>query len=234
MQTPQEMTLAQRHSKILQRIQSHTKTGSVGEQKSAELIAVSKLQPITKIVEVHALGQQKFGENYAQELSEKAEALKDLDIYWVFIGHIQSNKIRKIVTYAREIQTVASLSHAKQIARHAKELGKTPFPIMLEVNAGDEASKSGVSMGAIKALADQIAAELPELQIRGLMAIPPDSFSDSNYASVPPLYRELRALADTVGLGLLSLGMSSDLSIALDAGSDMVRIGTAVFGSRDS
>ncbi|MBC7532985.1 MAG: YggS family pyridoxal phosphate-dependent enzyme [Oligoflexus sp.] len=230
MQTPQEMTLAQRHSKILQRIQSHTKSG----KRSAELIAVSKLQPIEKIVEIHALGQQKFGENYAQELSEKAEALGHLDIYWVFIGHIQSNKIRKIVTHAQEIQTVASFSHAQQIARHAKDLGKAPFPIMLEVNAGDEASKSGSPLKEIKTLALQIVQELPELQLNGLMAIPPDSFSDSNYSTVPPLYHELRALADEIGLGLLSLGMSNDLSIALDAGSDMVRIGTAVFGSRDS
>lgn len=224
------MTLAQRHSKILQKIQSHTKT----TKKSAELIAVSKLQPIEKIIELHALGQHKFGENYAKELSEKAEALKGLDIYWVFIGHIQANKIRKIVTYAREIQTVASFSHAKQIARHANDLGKTPFPIMLEVNAADEASKSGASLSEVKSLAAQIAQELPELKLRGLMAIPPDSFSDSNNSSVPPLYRELRALADQIGDGLLSLGMSNDLLIALEAGSDMVRIGTAVFGSRDS
>lgn len=230
MQTPQEMTLAQRHSKILQKIQSHAKAG----RGAAELIAVSKLQPIEKIVEVHALGQKKFGENYAQELSEKAEILKDKDIYWVFIGHIQSNKIRKIVTWAHEIQTVASFSHAQQIARHARELGKIPFPIMLEVNAGNEASKSGIPMSAIRPLAAQIASDLPELQIRGLMAIPPESYNDAACQSTPPLYQDLRSLASELGLGLLSLGMSSDLAIALEAGSDMVRIGTAVFGSRNS
>lgn len=230
MQTPQEMTLAQRHSKVLQRIQSHTKAG----QKTAELLAVSKHQPLAKIIEVHALGQRKFAENYAQELAAKAEALKELDIHWIFIGHIQSNKIRKIVSYAREIQTVASLSHARQIARYAKELGKVPYPIMLEVNAGEEASKSGVPLDQINSLAAQITHELPELRIKGVMAIPPDSYSDAAYSTVPPLYARLRSLADRIGDGQLSLGMSNDLRIALEAGSDLVRIGSAVFGPRES
>ena len=193
---------------------------------------MSKRQPVEAIVEAYELGQRKFGENYAQELSEKAEALKELDIYWIFIGHIQSNKIRKIVSSAREIQTVASLSHAKQIARYAKELGKTPFPIMLEVNAGEESSKSGRPLNEIKALAEEIIRELPELRLKGLMAIPPDTYSDAAHASVPPLYTELRAVANEVGEGKLSLGMSNDLRIALEAGSDYVRIGTALFGSR--
>lgn len=225
MQTPQEMTLAQRHSKILQKIQAHAKD-------KAELIAVSKLQPIEKIREVYDLGQRRFGENYAQELSEKAEVLKDLAIEWIFIGHIQSNKIRKIVTYASEIQTVASLSHAKQIARNAAELGKTPFPIMIEVNAGSEDSKSGVPLAEALSLAEEIKANLPELKIRGLMAIPPDSYSDAEYQEVPALYSELKASALKIGEGQLSLGMSNDLRIALEAGSNFVRIGTAIFGSR--
>ncbi len=196
------------------------------------LIAVSKLQPSAKIVEAYRLGQRRFGENYAQELAEKAEELKELDIYWVFIGHIQSNKIRKIVSYAQEIQTVASLSHAKQIARHAKEVGKSPFPIMLEVNVGDEATKSGIALNQVKGLAAQIGSECPELRIKGLMAIPPDRYSDAAFASVPALYKELRALADTIGDGQLSLGMSNDLRIALEAGSNFVRVGTALFGAR--
>lgn len=193
---------------------------------------MSKLQPIEKIIELHRLGQTKFGENYAQELSDKAEALKDLKLDWIFIGHIQSNKIRKIVTYASEIQTVASYSHAKLIARHARELGKIPFSIMLEVNAGDEESKSGLAMDAIASLAVRIKTELPELHIRGLMAIPPDIYTDTAYAEVPALYRSLRDCASTLGDGLLSLGMSNDMRIALEAGSDFVRIGTALMGSR--
>jgi pyridoxal phosphate enzyme (YggS family) len=219
------MTLAQRHSKILQKIQAHAKD-------KAELIAVSKLQSVDKIREVYDLGQRKFGENYAQELSEKAELLKDLAIQWIYIGHIQSNKIRKIVTYASEIQTVASLSHAKQIARNAKELGKIPFPIMIEVNAGSEDSKSGVPLNEVDALVKEIESSLPELKIRGLMAIPPDSYSDAEHQDVPKLYAELKSVASRIGDGQLSLGMSNDLRIALEAGSNLVRIGTAIFGAR--
>ena len=219
------MTVAQRHSKILQKIRSHTKV-------NAELIAVSKLQPIDKIIALHRLGQRKFGENYAQELADKAKALEGLEIEWIFIGHIQSNKIRKIVSCANEIQTVASFSHAQQIARHAKDLGKVPYPIMLEVNAGEELSKSGQALDQIKPLADQIASELPELRVRGLMAIPPDIYSDAACSAVPLLYQELRTLADQIGDGLLSLGMSNDMRLALESGTNFVRVGTALFGSR--
>ncbi len=226
-QAPQETTLAQRLSQIQQKIRQHTKSAF-----PAELIAVSKLQPIGKIRELYQLGQTRFGENYAQELGEKAEALKDLPIHWIFIGHIQSNKLKKIVQHSAEIQTVASLAQAQAIERHALEFGKAPYPIMIEVNAGDEASKSGVPRGDVLALAETIARTCPELRIRGLMAIPPDAYSDANCDEVPLLYRELRALADEVGEGRLSLGMSNDLRIAVEAGTDMVRVGTALLGSR--
>lgn len=221
--------LAANHSKILQTIHSHTLPGRT---RQPELIAVSKTQPESAVRAVFASGQSLFGENYAQELADKAEALQDLPIYWIYIGHIQSNKIRKIVTHASEIQTVASFDHARQIARHAQELGKTPFPIYLEVNAGDEESKSGVSRDEAVPLANRIAEELPELKLQGLMAIPPETFNDASCSEVPELYRELRAMADSIGEGKLSLGMSNDLRIALSAGSDFVRVGTAIFGRR--
>ncbi len=226
-QNPQ--TLADNHSKILAKIQSHL---SVGRPRNPELIAVSKTQPDSAVRAVFALGQRRFGENYAQELAEKAESLKDLAIHWIYIGHLQSNKLKKIVTYAAEIQTVASYDHAKHIARHAADLGKTPYPIYLEINAADEESKSGLSKKEILPLASKIKAELPELTLKGLMAIPPDTYTDEAFETVPPLYTELRALADQVGEGKLSLGMSNDLRLALEAGSDFVRVGTAIFGRR--
>ena len=221
--------LAENHSKVLHAIKSHIQPGCTSQPA---LIAVSKTQSESAVRAVFALGQTLFGENYAQELADKAEGLKDLAIYWIYIGHIQSNKIRKIVTYASEIQTVASFDHAKQIARQAAELGKSPFPIYLEVNAGDEESKSGVSREAVIPLAKRIENELPELTLKGLMAIPPEAFSDASFSEVPTLYRELRNLADQIGEGKLSLGMSNDLRIALEAGSDFVRVGTALFGRR--
>lgn len=228
MQTDQA-TLKDRHHKILQTIQSHV---NPAKGSPAELIAVSKTQPESQVRAVFALGQRLFGENYAQELQDKAEALKDLPIHWIYIGHLQSNKLKKIVTYASEIQTVASFEHARHIARHAREAEKTPFPIFLEVNAEGETSKSGIPAEDILPLAKRIETELPELKLRGLMVIPPDSYSDEACKDVPELYRKLRTLANQVGEGKLSLGMSNDLRIALEAGSDFVRVGTAIFGRR--
>lgn len=227
--TINQAMLSANHSKILLEIQTHVEPG---RYLKPELIAVSKTQPESAVRAVFAFGQVLFGENYAQELEDKAESLKDLPIQWIYIGHIQSNKIRKIVTYAQEIQTVASFDHAKQIARHAKDLNKIPYSIYLEVNAGDEQAKSGVSLDAILPLAERIRLELPELTLKGLMAIPPDSYSDQNCTEVPRLYRDLRSLADKVGEGKLSLGMSNDLRIAIKAGSNFVRVGTAIFGRR--
>ncbi len=219
--------LAAALSKIQQALREHAKPG-----RSPELIAVSKTKPESAIRAAYAAGQRLFGENYAQELQEKAELLKDLPITWTYIGHLQSNKIKRIVAVASEIQTVASFDHAKHIARHAKDLGKTPFPIFIEVNAGSEDTKSGVPFDEVLPLAQKIKAELPELRLRGLMAIPPDTYNDSEYPEPPKLYQDLRALSDQVGEGRLSLGMSGDLRIALQAGSDFVRIGTAIFGRR--
>ncbi len=219
--------MAEALRKIQQTIQEHAKSG-----RSPQLVAVSKTKPESAIRAAYAAGQRLFGENYAQELVDKAEALQDLDITWTYIGHLQSNKLKRIVASASEIQTVSNFEHAKHIARHARDLAKIPFPIFIEINAGDEAGKSGVTHSEVLPLAQKIRDELPELHLRGLMAIPPDSYSDLNHGTVPELYQNLRNLADQVGEGLLSLGMSGDLRIALEAGSDFVRIGTAIFGRR--
>lgn len=223
--------LAEARRKILQKIQTYAEARS-SSSSSPELIAVSKKQPADAVRALFASGQKIFGENYAQELSEKAEALKDLQIQWIYIGHIQSNKIKKIVQHANEIQTVASFEHAKLIARHAEDFGKVPYPVFLEINAGEEAGKSGVLRSELLPLAKRIAEELPQLRVRGLMAIPPDEFSDAAYSEVPELYKELKKLAGSIGEGKLSLGMSGDLGIAVLAGSDYVRVGTALFGPR--
>lgn len=197
------------------------------------MLAVSKGQPAEKIRTLFELGQRRFGENYTQELLEKAQTLHDLPLKWVYIGHLQSNKIRRLVEVTDEIQTVDSLRHAQKIASAAREFGKTPFPIMLEVNAGMEEGKSGLPMHGALELAAEIQQDLPELKVRGIMAIPPSQYQDESYQDVPALYLDLRSLADNVGDGILSLGMSGDLRLAIEAGSDIVRIGTALLGSRN-
>ena len=203
------------------------------DPRSVRLIAVSKTKPAEDIERVYRQGQREFGENYADELIEKAQTLAHLtDIHWVFIGQLQSNKIKRIVASAHEIQTIASEKHARYVDRYAQEYGKTRFPIYICVNAGDEDQKQGVALTDVAALAAFIGTKCPHLELQGIMAIPPATYADKSCTVVPDLYRTLRERAHSVGKGKLSLGMSGDLRIAIAAGSDTVRIGTAIFGDR--
>jgi pyridoxal phosphate enzyme (YggS family) len=202
------------------------------EPGSVELLAVSKTHPPAAVRAFYELGLRHFGENYAQELAAKAEALFDLpDLSWSFIGTVQSNKLPLIVRHADEIQGVTSLDHARKIDRLAAALNKKHYSIYLAVNAVGEKTKHGVALAAALPLAAAIAAELPGLRLRGLMAIPPP-LGELESSSIPPLYTELAALARKVGEGRLSLGLTGDLEAAVGAGSDCVRIGTALFGAR--
>jgi len=197
------------------------------------LIAVSKGQGTAQIAHLHALGQREFGENYLDELTTKTSTLAASDIRWVFIGKLQSNKIQRIVQLAAEIQSIASVKHARYVARYAAEFGKVPYPVFVEVNLEGEASKGGIPVKEAETVCREIAASHPELDVRGLMCIPPAQYSDeSARGTVPDAYCELAAIARRCGRGELSLGMSGDLDIALAAGSTCVRIGRALFGER--
>ncbi len=195
------------------------------------LIAVSKVHPASAIVAAYEAGQREFGENYAQELVQKRtelSALKDLRL--IFIGRLQSNKIKSIVASADEIQSLSDLKHAALIAKAAKDCGKTAYPVYYLVNAGEEATKAGLPFAEIDAFHAALSKNFPELSPQGLMAIPPP-LSDE-VTVVPDLYLRLKQKAATIGAGKLSLGMSDDLRLAITAGSDCVRIGTAIFGAR--
>lgn len=203
------------------------------------LLAVSKTHSVSKIRALYHLGQRDFGENYAQELALKAQELRGagdcLDLKFSFIGTLQSNKIRGIVTDAVEIQTLCQTKHAEVINRVAHELGKTPYPVWIAVNAGSEVSKSGVTMADTPSLASTIVQQFPHLNLMGIMSIPPPlSPSEHLQKNPPPLYRKLADLARQTGQGQLSLGMSDDLVHAIASGSQCVRIGTALFGPRGS
>ncbi len=194
---------------------------------------MSKGQPAEKVRAMYELGIHEFGENYAQEMLAKAEALKDLPLRWVFLGHIQSNKIRRIVSVASEIQALDDLRHARMISEAAVALGKTPYPVYISVNAGEESQKSGVSFEGLPAFAAEIQRDLPALAVQGVMAVPPFTYSDLSFkGELPAIYRSLREASRTIGSGKLSLGMSDDLLMSVTAGSDGVRIGRALFGDR--
>jgi pyridoxal phosphate enzyme (YggS family) len=204
------------------------------DPNSIRLIAVSKTHPADAVRSIYQMGQRDFGENYVSELLTKAESLKDLsDLKWVFIGQLQTNKIQKLVTVASEIQTIAAEKHARYIERYVSEAGKESYPVWIHANAGDEEQKFGVSLEEGLSIAQFIMNSCPHLELQGLMAIPPASYNDESYGDkIPDLYQKLIATARAIGKGRLSLGMSNDLRIAIAAGSDCIRIGTAIFGKR--
>ncbi len=201
------------------------------DQKEVRLLAVSKKQSLEKIKALFELGQKEFAENYLQELKIKAKILRGPS--WVFIGRLQSNKIKEVVGLCSEIQSVASFEHARRIATAAREFKKTPYPVYLLVNLGKEDSKDGVLLSDAEGFAKKLEENFPELKIQGLMSIPPRvDFSLEQEKSSKKRYAELWEKAKVIGQGKLSLGMSDDLEQAILAGSDCVRIGTALFGIR--
>jgi pyridoxal phosphate enzyme (YggS family) len=189
------------------------------------LVAVSKTQPVEAIREAYAAGQRDFGENYAQEWREKADALSDLaDLRWHFIGGLQTNKVKYLAGRVAAIHTVDRIELAREISRRFAAKG-AKARAFLEVNVAGEATKSGCAPADAPALAGAVGA-LPAIELAGLMCIPPPQDDPR------PHFRALRALRDRLGLAGLSMGMSADWRIAIEEGSTCVRIGTAVFGER--
>lgn len=197
------------------------------------LLAVSKRQSAAAVREARAAGQRAFGENYVTEAVAKQQELADLDLEWHYIGPIQANKTKAI---AESFDWVHSIDREK-IARRLSEQRPQQLPPLqccLQVNISGEASKSGAAPEEVATLAEQVAT-LPQLQLRGLMAIPAahTEFSDQRaaFARLRELYQSLRA--NGLALDTLSMGMSGDLEAAIAEGATIVRIGTALFGPRD-
>ena len=199
---------------------------------SVQLLAVSKTFPATAVVAAHAAGQTAFGENYVQEGVEKIAALAHLPLQWHYIGPIQSNKTRPITEHFAWVHGIERLKIAERLA--AQRPPHLPdLQVCLQVNVSGETSKSGIESAAILALAQQVAG-LPRLKLRGLMTLPkPAEGLDAQRAP----FRELRLLLgqlNAAGLGCdtLSMGMSGDLEAAILEGATIVRVGTAIFGTR--
>lgn len=205
---------------------------------TVKLLAVSKGQPIEKIKELYDLGIRDFGENYSKELEQKADALSDLEINWHYIGHIQSNKIAKIVQHSSVIHSVAELKHASLIHKYALKYKKSPLIIFININAAKEPNKHGCNIDEARDLAMEIKNSYDFLIVEGIMVIPPLALIETEEleitTEIPDLYHKLRITADSIGKKTLSLGMSQDLELAIGAGSNLVRVGTALFGPRNS
>ena len=209
-------------------------------RESVRLVAVSKTKTAAEVLECYERGQRVFGENYAQELIEKAPKLPS-DVRWHFIGRLQSNKCRALLQAVPNLAMVETL-HSEKLAR---ELNKAlasgaasvvvPLPVMIQVNTSGQDSKSGVEPRLCPALAKAVAASCPLLRLAGLMTIGlPDAPADQ------PDFRALRACREEVEreLGLpkesleLSMGMSADFEEAISFGSTNIRVGSTIFGSR--
>ncbi|MDU9408612.1 YggS family pyridoxal phosphate-dependent enzyme [Pseudomonas sp. zfem001] len=194
------------------------------------LLAVSKTKPAAAIREAHAAGLCDFGENYLQEALGKQVELNDLPLIWHFIGPIQSNKTRPIAEHFDWVHSVDRLKIAQRLSEQ-RPAHLPPLNICLQVNVSAEDSKSGCSPEALPELAKAVVA-LPNLHLRGLMAIPEPTDDD---AAQHAAFARLRQLRDDLALNLdtLSMGMSHDLEAAIAEGATWVRIGTALFGARD-
>jgi pyridoxal phosphate enzyme (YggS family) len=205
-------------------IRARVDAASRAAGREVTLVAVSKKQPLEAIEALYRLGQRDFGENYAQELTEKASALSARGcsgLRWHMIGHVQSNKVKLLAPWVSCVQTVDSPKLARALAALWKG------PVFLEVNIDGEASKAGVSPADAPELAREVAT-VAGLELRGLMCVPSATDSRPAFARLRELGERCRAFTR----GELSMGMSGDFELAIAEGATHVRVGTALFGSR--
>jgi len=204
------------------------------DPNTVKLIAVSKIKPAEDIEQAYQAGQLMFGESYVQEFRDKSPLVKE-PVEWHFIGGLQSNKVKYLRNKVAMIHSVDRLSLAQEIDRQWDKTD-SPIDILLQVNVGDEASKSGCHTDDLEQLTRQVAA-LPNLRICGLMCLPPHC---ENAEQVRPFFRTLRELSATIAtlqlpgvqMNELSMGMSGDFEVAVEEGATLVRVGTAIFGER--
>jgi pyridoxal phosphate enzyme (YggS family) len=201
---------------------------------AVHLIAVSKVKPASDIDAAFAGGQQLFGESYVQEFRDKFPQVQS-PVEWHYIGGLQSNKVKYLRGKVAMIHSVDRLSLAEEISRQWQKTGES-CKVLLQVNIGDEKQKSGCAPEKLEQLVRAVAA-LPNLQICGLMCLPPYC---ADAEEVRPYFRRMRELAQQieqlqlpgVSMAELSMGMSGDFEVAVEEGATLVRVGTAIFGER--
>ena len=227
------MLLEENLRRVEQNIEAAAERGEHGAE-AVTLLAVSKTKPASAIRELYEAGQRDFGENYVQELREKAAELPK-DIRWHMIGHLQRNKVKYIAEYVSMIHSVDSLALAETIEKEAAKYDRI-IPVLVEVNVAGEDTKFGVLPEDADALVRQISA-LPHVAVRGYMTSAP-------YTDTPEenrvYFRKLRELSvdthlknyNNVNMGVLSMGMSNDYEVAVEEGATLVRVGTSIFGAR--
>ncbi|AEF47330.1 protein of unknown function UPF0001 [Serratia sp. AS12] len=224
----------------LQDVRSRIATAAQGCARAPEeitLLAVSKTKPVAAIAEAIAAGQRAFGENYVQEGVDKVQHFatqpEGATLDWHFIGPLQSNKSRLVAEHFAWCHTVDRLRIAQRLSDQ-RPAGMPPLNVLIQINISDEQSKSGIVLAELPALAEAVAA-LPNVTLRGLMAIPaPEEDYQRQLAVFGQMNDAFLALQQRYPqVDTLSMGMTDDMAAAIAAGSTLVRIGTAIFGARD-
>ncbi len=199
--------------------------------QSVQLLAVSKSQPVSSIIEAYEAGQRLFGENYLQECLDKQALLKNYAIEWHFIGPIQSNKTQAIAQHFDWVHSVDRLKIAQRL-NQAREGMASPLNICLQINSSEEQTKSGLLENEVETLANHIMT-MPNLRLRGLMAIPAPSLDiNVQLKQFKKIHLIYQAMQTSYGFDTLSIGMSDDYEAAIAEGATIVRIGSAIFGAR--
>ncbi|MEG9498716.1 YggS family pyridoxal phosphate-dependent enzyme [Mannheimia indoligenes] len=225
------MSISANLTQIHQKIQQ---ISSEYQRENVRLLAVSKTKLVTAIQEAIEAGQLAFGENYVQEAVEKIEFFANRpELEWHFIGPLQSNKTKLVATHFDWIQTVDRLKIAERL-NEQRPTDKAPLNVLIQINISDENSKSGIQPEEMLPLAQAIS-QLPNLKLRGLMAIPkPESEPEQQKIALRKMQQLFNCLqTEFDGIDTLSMGMSDDMAAAIECGSTMVRIGTAIFGARN-
>lgn len=206
------------------------------EKSAVNLLAVSKTKPVEDILAAVQAGQRAFGENYVQEAVEKIQFCREqgLSLEWHFIGSLQSNKTRWVADYFDWFQTLDRAKIAERL-NEQRTSQQAPLNVLIQINISDEQSKSGIPPTEMLALAKQIE-NLPHLRLRGLMAIPAATENAQEqlaaFSAMQDLFHQLKNAFPQQQIDTLSMGMSDDMNNAIQCGSTMVRIGTAIFGKR--
>lgn len=218
--------------KLVRDLLAHSAIQAERDPASVQLLAVSKKQPVARILEAAGAGQRDFGENQVQEGLLKIAELSSNDLCWHFIGRLQSNKTRDVAEHFDWVHSIDRLQLAERLSRQRPPM-MAPLNVCLQVNIDAESSKSGVDPGALPELVRAVA-ELPNLALRGLMCIPA---ARTDFEEQRQAFAKLRRLKESlstaaVPLDTLSMGMSNDFRAAIIEGATIVRVGTAVFGAR--
>jgi pyridoxal phosphate enzyme (YggS family) len=223
----------------LERVRERMRDAARRASRSADditLVAVSKTHPVAAIQAAMSCGLAEFGENRVQEAEQKIPIVGRETAKWHLIGHLQSNKARRAVELFDVIHSLDSAALALRLNRICEEIQRETLPVLLQIDIGHEATKSGVGEDSLREIVAAVR-ECPRLQLIGLMTLPP-FFDEAE--RVRPYFRRLRELRDDLRSegafadqpGELSMGMTHDFEIAIEEGATMIRVGTAIFGER--